>query len=68
MKQAIQSLLSCDGCCGILWANNLFSLKDAIEVAHVVITALKTDFGNGLGGVYQQARGISQAYIDDIIT
>ena len=44
------------------------SLKDAIEVAHVVITALKTDFGNGLGGVYQQARGISQAYIDDIIT
>ena len=43
------------------------SLKDAIEVAHVVITALKTDFGNGLGGVYQHARGISHAYIDDVI-
>jgi len=43
------------------------TLEDAIEVTHIVISALKAYLGDGLGGVYQHARGISHAYVDDVI-
>lgn len=49
------------------WRAAFLSFEDTIEVAHIVISALKAYLGDGLGGVYQHARGISHAYIDDVI-
>lgn len=49
------------------WRAAFLSLEDTIEVAHIVISALKTYLGDGLGGVYQHACGISHAYVDDVI-
>ena len=44
------------------------SFKDAIEVTHIIVTTLKTDFSNCFGGVNQHPCGITQAYVNDVIT
>jgi len=49
------------------WRASFLTLEDAIEVTHIVISALKAYLGDGLGGIYQHARGIPHAYIDDVI-
>ena len=49
------------------WRASFLSLEDTVEVAHVVISALKAYLDDGLGGVYQHARSMSHAYVDDVI-
>ena len=49
------------------WRAAFLSSEDTIEVTHIVISALKAYLGDGLGGVYQHACGISHAYVDDVI-
>ena len=51
----------------LCWRASFLSLEDTIEVAHVVISALKAYLDDGLGGVYQHARSMSHAYVDDVI-
>ena len=49
------------------WRAAFLSLEDTVKVAHVVISALKAYLDDGLGGVYQHARSMSHAYVDDVI-
>ena len=41
--------------------------EDAVEVAHVVVSAFEADLGNGVGGVDQHPCGIAQAYVYDVV-
>ena len=41
--------------------------EDAVEVAHVVVSAFEADLGNGVGGVDQHPRGVAQAYVYDVV-
>ena len=42
-------------------------LEDTVEVGKIVETTFVADFGNGHGGVYQQAAGKTDADVNDII-
>lgn len=45
----------------------LLLLEDAVEVAEVVESAIKTNLTDALGGIYQHAGCITQSQVDDIL-
>ena len=42
-------------------------LEDTVEVGEIVETAVVADLADGVGGVDQQAGGIAQADVDDVV-
>lgn len=51
----------------LAWRASFLFLEDAVEVAEIVESAIKTYLANTLGGIYQHAGSITQTQVDDIL-
>ncbi len=51
----------------LTWRASLLLLEDAVEVAEIVESAIKTYLADALGGIYQHAGSITQTQVDDIL-
>ena len=51
----------------LAWRASFLLLEDAVEVAEVVESAIKTNLTDALGGIYQHAGSITQTQVDDIL-
>lgn len=51
----------------LAWRASFLFLEDAVEVAEIVESAIKTNLTDALGGIYQHAGCITQSQVDDIL-
>lgn len=51
----------------LAWRASFLFLEDAVEVAEIVESAIKTYLADTLGGIYQHAGSIPQTQVDDIL-
>ncbi len=51
----------------LAWRASFLLLENAVEVAEIVESAIKTYLADTLGGIYQHAGCITQTEVDDIL-